>query len=308
MDFLRLAGFWEEPGDGGDDRALVFDGDPTSSAFGRVQECLRGALAAVGGAVPASVGGPALPRSGSSSQDLGSLHREAREKRRRRIAELTEERLKDPRKFHEAAKARGARLRSAGGGLPKAKPKDSASGAPARRAKHFTLSDIDRLRVEEEIASAPSYADEYRAQRHSTPAHDLRSLSARGEDPQLIARQALDGTNRYRASKGLAPLRWNEGIAQIAAEHAAQMAAGQMPFNHDGFNQRASRFPLAHSGAGENLAMSHGYSEVAQTAVDGWIKSPGHEKNLRGQFNVCGIGCACSNGKWYTTQLFARAA
>ena len=110
------------------------------------------------------------------------------------------------------------------------------------------------------------------------------NCSNRAKDPELIARQALDGTNRYRASKagnisgpfqqiklthsegpeqnpmnvdlflvpkmltppmptektwvislcrveGLPPLRWNNGIARIAREHAEQMASGAAPFS-----------------------------------------------------------------------------
>merc|ERR1712100_448031 len=118
----------------------------------------------------------------------------------------------------------------------------------------------------------------YQQNRHSAPAHDISTLNGRLYDPELISRQALDGTNRYRASKGLPPCRWSVEIARIAAEHAASMASGAATFSHDGFDQRVARFPVAQRGAGENLALSKGCYNVAQTAVDGWIKSPGHEK------------------------------
>merc|ERR1719159_889762 len=161
------------------------------------------------------------------------------------------------------------------------------------------------MRIADEIAQMPSYADDYVRTHQSTPATSYSELVSRSYDGELISRQALDGTNRYRASKGLPPCRWHAGIARIAAEHAASMASGAAPFSHDGFNARVSRFP-AQRGAGENLALSSGVADVAGTAVDGWIKSPGHEKNLRGNWNVCGIGTARSaNGTFYTTQLFA---
>lgn len=128
----------------------------------------------------------------------------------------------------------------------------------------------------------------------------------RGYDPELISRQALDGTNRYRATKKRVPLRWHPGIAAIAAAHAQQMASGQMPFSHDGFNQRAASFPVAHRSAAENLALNKNVAAVAKCAVDGWIQSPGHEKNLVGNFLWCGIGTARSaDGTFYLTQLFA---
>jgi uncharacterized protein YkwD len=44
---------------------------------------------------------------------------------------------------------------------------------------------------------------------------------------------------------------------------------------------------------------------IAQQAVNGWIKSPGHRKNLVGHFNLCGIGVYKSNsGTVYLTQIF----
>merc|ERR1712048_1046331 len=185
------------------------------------------------------------------------------------------------------------------------RPKADPSG-PQRQSKHFTLADVERMRVNDEIANMPNYAQEYQQNAHSRPAGDYSTLVARGYDLQLIARQAIDGTNRYRATKGLPPLRWNDGIARIAAEHAASMASGAAPFSHDGFDARVRAFPVYQRAAGENLALNSGVSNVADVAVDGWIKSPGHEKNLRGNFNLCGIGAARSgNGTFYLTQLFA---
>jgi len=47
-------------------------------------------------------------------------------------------------------------------------------------------------------------------------------------------------------------------------------------------------------------------SSVAKVAVDGWIQSPGHRKNLlHAQMVYCGIGVyQNSAGAWYLTQLF----
>lgn len=48
-----------------------------------------------------------------------------------------------------------------------------------------------------------------------------------------------------------------------------------------------------------------GVSEVAKVAVNGWIESPGHCKNLLGNFTYCGIGVYMNHeGKYYLTQLF----
>ena len=56
---------------------------------------------------------------------------------------------------------------------------------------------------------------------------------------------------------------------------------------------------------GENVAMNKGQADAVQCAVDGWIKSPGHRKNLLGNFYYCGIAVYCYYGSFYFTQLLA---
>jgi uncharacterized protein YkwD len=135
--------------------------------------------------------------------------------------------------------------------------------------------------VTDAIRDTPSYAQEYAKQAHNQAAHDVSALRRRTYDTQLLARQAVDYTNHHRAEMKLSPLRWNDLIAKVAAEHAEDMASGAAPFSHDGFDARTRRFP-SHRTAGENLAMNKGMADVARAAVDGWIKSPGHRKNLEG--------------------------
>jgi len=63
---------------------------------------------------------------------------------------------------------------------------------------------------------------------------------------------------------------------------------------------------FAYKTMSENVAMSTGYSDPAKVAVDGWINSPGHRKNLLSQSNICGIASyRNADGGWYFTQLFA---
>merc|ERR1712151_391928 len=101
--------------------------------------------------------------------------------------------------------------------------------------------------------------------------------------------------------------RWSQSLADIAEAHAQQMAKGQMPFSHEGFSDRVSRYPFPHMSAAENLAYNSGHSDPAGQAVHGWIHSPGHRKNLLGAFDLCGVGVArSSTGEFFFTQLFAR--
>lgn len=51
--------------------------------------------------------------------------------------------------------------------------------------------------------------------------------------------------------------------------------------------------------------MNSGSQDIAKVAVDGWIESPGHRKNLLGKSIFCGIGVhQNAKGTWYLTQLF----
>merc|ERR1711920_50664 len=111
---------------------------------------------------------------------------------------------------------------------------------------------------------------------------------------------------------GFPTVSWSDGIAEGAARHAGQMARGDMPFSHDGFETRVKdirNIPLAANSVGENLAFCKGFPDVAKCAVQGWINSPGHEENLRGKWTLCGIGTAMSekDGSYYVTQLFASS-
>jgi len=305
VDLLRLAGFADDMGDGAEDRAVGFFDDPNvSTAFLRVRESLAGVLEELSAQTPAAPASKASAAPVPQRAPAAPGGRNLRGHRRQHIAELTEQRLRDPRGFREQAARTGAANRSVGGRLPRPQQRTVLD----RRSQHFTMADIERRRIADEIASTPSYAEEYRRNAHAAPVHDYGSLVARSYDLELIARQALDATNAYRATKGLPPCRWDDRIAPVAAEHAAQMASGAAPFNHDGFDARVAAFRFSHRGAAENLAWNQGISDVARAAVDGWIKSPGHERNLRGNYNLCGIGAAKSrNGAFYLTQLFALA-
>jgi len=84
------------------------------------------------------------------------------------------------------------------------------------------------------------------------------------------------------------------------------MAEGRVPFGHQGFTGRMKRMPGIVRGAAENVAWNTGGDDVAKIAVDGWIDSPGHRRNMLGNYDECGIGVYEHNGRFYLTQLFAK--
>lgn len=116
--------------------------------------------------------------------------------------------------------------------------------------------------------------------------------------------------NRYRVDQGLAPLTLSEIITTQCRNHSRNMADGSVPFSHDGFQGRVDAISsqISISGAAENVATNSGYSDPAQVAVDGWIKSEGHNKNIEGDYDLTGIGVAQSaKGGYYLTQIFAKS-
>eukprot|EP00026_Physarum_polycephalum_P006695 Phypoly_transcript_06746.p1 GENE.Phypoly_transcript_06746~~Phypoly_transcript_06746.p1 ORF type:complete len:441 (+),score=83.84 Phypoly_transcript_06746:99-1421(+) len=95
-----------------------------------------------------------------------------------------------------------------------------------------------------------------------------------------IGKEALELTNRFRKENKLPPLMWHSALCTIGAQHSKNMAEHKVAFGHDGFQERIRQYPMPHRSAAENVAMSKGISDVANTAVHGWINSTGHRKNL----------------------------
>lgn len=129
-----------------------------------------------------------------------------------------------------------------------------------------------------------------------------------------IGKLILKYTNQYRARKGVGPLTWDQFLAEVARPHTVAMARGTAPFNHSGFENRFNKYRSKRPNAisfGENLLYVLNPNlltndQLARYAVNSWIKSPGHEANLRGQYNRMGAAVFKNvNNVWYMTQLFS---
>ena len=128
-------------------------------------------------------------------------------------------------------------------------------------------------------------------------------------DFSSLEKAVVDLVNSYRASQNLSILTPNERIAEVARAHSQDMAAGRVSLGHDGFEERYQVLSgaLSISGLAENVAYNFGYSDPAENAVAGWLKSSGHYKNIIGSYRLTGVGAAKSpGGEYYFTQLFAR--
>ncbi|MBD2040944.1 CAP domain-containing protein [Microcoleus sp. FACHB-672] len=118
-----------------------------------------------------------------------------------------------------------------------------------------------------------------------------------------------DQVNQYRASQKLPPLKLDPRISEVCRQHSKGMASEGVPFGHEGFEQRANAIEksIAYRSVAENVAYNFGYSNPGKQAVEGWIKSPGHQKNMVGDFDLTGIGIVKNaKGEYYFTQIFVR--
>ena len=94
--------------------------------------------------------------------------------------------------------------------------------------------------------------------------------------PTSLEQSVLRQINQYRASRKLAPLKLDARISAQAAAHSQAMAAGKVPFSHNGFDQRVKAIArsLPYSSAAENVAYNQGYADPATQAVQGWLNLP----------------------------------
>ncbi len=181
----------------------------------------------------------------------------------------------------------------------RAKKHDKYRATAMGRKRVWTVDDL-AAKVQEDRRAVANFGG-------GSSSSDKRFVTlADGEDPTAIGKEALRLTNEFRKAHKLPALAWHQKIADIGAIHSKNMGDYKAPFSHDGFDARVKAYPFPSRGAAENLAMSGGLPNPAKVAVDGWIDSPGHRKNLLSYQTWCGIGCyKGADGKWWLTQLFA---
>ncbi len=133
-------------------------------------------------------------------------------------------------------------------------------------------------------------------------------------DPTLEA-ALLVATNGARADHGLAPLTQDEGLARAAREHAAEMARldyfshGSPVAAHATLVQRLALAGSPLVDIAENIVMLGQPGDThaaAQQAVNDWLNSLPHRKNLLGSYDRVGFGAARdADGRLFVVQDFA---
>ena len=107
------------------------------------------------------------------------------------------------------------------------------------------------------------------------------------------------------------PLAFDPRITEAARLHSQDMADSSN-FSHRGsdgsmVDDRADKLGISNwSAIGENIAYLRGFDDVAASAIEKWLESPSHKKNLLDKrWKETGIGVAVlSDGTYYLTQVF----
>ncbi|MEH1951610.1 MAG: CAP domain-containing protein [Nostoc sp.] len=142
----------------------------------------------------------------------------------------------------------------------------------------------------------------------SNVSNNTNEIAANSTDIAALEQSIFNQINNYRASQGLPALTRNSAIDNQVRLHSKNMANGTVSFGHSGFSERLNATGVAYRSAAENVAYNQGYDDPATKAVQGWLKSPGHLANIRGNYNLTGIGVAKnSQGVIYFTQMFIRS-
>lgn len=143
--------------------------------------------------------------------------------------------------------------------------------------------------------------------------HQQRHQVADNNSASPYAQEVLRLTNESRAKYGLAPLSLHPALEMAALSHSQEMLDLDY-FSHTspsaGRSDPSAR--VAAAGANpkflaENIFQASGYdmADAAKLAVDTWLESPGHRKNIMSPSAThIGIGLAEKNGSFTATQVF----
>lgn len=126
-----------------------------------------------------------------------------------------------------------------------------------------------------------------------------------------LERRAFELLNLRRRAEGASPLEWSEELASVARDHSRSMAEKQF-FSHRGadgsmVDDRADRAGIGEWRAiGENIAFNKGYENPIEFAIERWMKSETHRRNLLNEsWQVSAVGVAVTDdGAYYFTQIF----
>ena len=124
-------------------------------------------------------------------------------------------------------------------------------------------------------------------------------------ETKIIETQILNLINHHRISIGLNELETLPIIKAVAYKHNIEMIEANK-LSHNGFVERAEYliYTTSSSNVAENLAYNY---TTANSVFIAWMNSPGHRKNIEGDFTHFEISVDENKvGKNYITNIFIK--
>ena len=122
-----------------------------------------------------------------------------------------------------------------------------------------------------------------------------------------LEKEVVTLVNQERSKQGLAPLKENVKLSNVARTKSEDMAKNNY-FSHTSPTYGSpfdmmKQFGITYTAAGENIAMGQ---PTAASVMNGWMNSPGHRANILSKdFTEIGVGLAKNaSGSIYWTQDF----
>lgn len=136
-------------------------------------------------------------------------------------------------------------------------------------------------------------------------------------DAQLIAKRIEELTNEARARKGLGPAVHVDYLERAATDHSREMIElGYFSHSSPSPDSATPKKRIILAGGwdtetGENIYRCSGGSAdaIAQRAMDAWLASPGHYRNIMNpNYNSMGVGVVVRGNSYSITQDFSKQA
>lgn len=122
--------------------------------------------------------------------------------------------------------------------------------------------------------------------------------------------RVLERINAIREEAGLEALSSSPVLARVAREYSREMTVEGFFSHHspsgEDVTDRLRQAGLDYRYTGENIfrVLRATPEHVVDTAVEGWMDSPGHRKNILRGFEETGVGVWHQGDTFYLTQVF----
>ncbi len=156
---------------------------------------------------------------------------------------------------------------------------------------------IDALAM---TATAPEPEPTPTPRYHRLPRYNPRYVPQ--PDPEVVAREIFEETNKERTKRGLAPLVWDEELAEIARWRVQDMVRRNY-YSHYDPQTTEPLIAKRCAACGENLDGE--YIATGRRFVNAWLNSPGHRANmLNPRWTAIGVGVAKRGSLYIAIQVF----